>query len=215
MKIITLEEHFESHKLNDEMAKIPSNNQAPINMSPAMLKHLQKTLPSDAEMQDVTGARVKWMNRHHINMQILSYGNKNPQNLNPEYSVKLAKLANNELAKAVKSAPNRFAALATLPVGDPKAAAKELDRAVKKLGFKGVLLKGNFDNKFFDNEFFWPIFAKAAELDVPVYFHPSFIDNQTIREHYLAMVIGPISSLVNLLLLVTAGTWTLEFKLSE
>lgn len=51
------------------------------------------------------------------------------------------------------------------------------------LGLRGVLLKGNYQNKFFDEPFFLPIFEAAATLDVPVYFHPSFIP-QAVTSHY-------------------------------
>ncbi|MCB7169194.1 amidohydrolase family protein, partial [Lactiplantibacillus plantarum] len=83
-------------------------------------------------------------------------------NLSPEQAVPLSQLANDELAKAVVAHPDRYAGLAVLPVGDPQAAVAELNRAVTTLGLRGVLLKGNYQNKFFDEPFFLPIFEAAA-----------------------------------------------------
>ncbi|MBC6310085.1 amidohydrolase family protein [Listeria sp. FSL L7-1582] len=107
-----------------------------------------------------------------------------PQNLPPDISVPLSRKANDELAKVVASHPDRFSAFAVLPVGSPEDAAQELKRAVEKLGFKGVLLKGNYDNNYFDDPFFFPIFEMAEKLDVPVYFHPSFIPEAVTQQYF-------------------------------
>lgn len=181
MKVITLEEHIESKLLTDEINKAIGKPTLP-NLSKDMLTYMHTSLPTPADMQDVDN-RLKFMDKYGVDMQVLSYGNSQPQNLDPKVSVRLCKLANDELAKVVDAHPDRFAALAALPVGDPKAAASELKRTIKELNFKGVLLKGSFDNKFFDDPFFFPIFKIASDLDVPVYFHPSFIP-QNITDHY-------------------------------
>ena len=55
---------------------------------------------------------------------------------------------------------------------DPKAAAKELERAVKKLGLKGGLVNSHTMGEYLDDEKFWEIFEAAESLDVPIYIHP-------------------------------------------
>jgi predicted TIM-barrel fold metal-dependent hydrolase len=55
----------------------------------------------------------------------------------------------------------------------PEAAADELQRCVEELGFKGAMMFGLTDGKFLDETPFWPIYARAAKLKVPVYLHPS------------------------------------------
>jgi len=50
---------------------------------------------------------------------------------------------NDELAEQfVKAHPNRFAGFGAVALQDPQAAAAELERAVKQLGFKGALING-------------------------------------------------------------------------
>lgn len=72
----------------------------------------------------------------------------------------------------------RFGGLAALPMQDPKAAAAELERAVKQLGFVGCMINGFSDmedsNKplYLDNPLCTPFWEKVAELDVPVFLHP-------------------------------------------
>lgn len=63
---------------------------------------------------------------------------------------------------------------------DPKAAAQELERAVTKLGAKGVLINGysniNPDNmsdvQYLDAEVCTPFWDMLSKLDVPMYIHP-------------------------------------------
>ena len=49
-------------------------------------------------------------------------------------------LFNNRLAAAIANNTMRFGAFATMSMHDPVAAAAELERAVKELGFLGALL---------------------------------------------------------------------------
>ncbi|AEB72344.1 amidohydrolase family protein [Lentilactobacillus buchneri] len=185
MKVITLEEHFSSQKLGQKMAEVLPKR--PIgNVSPKMQDYMQRSLPPEAELEDVTGSRIQWMDQHQISMQILSYGNQNPQNSDPKFAVELTKLANDELAKAVAKAPDRFRAFASLPVSHPTDAAAELKRGVEELGFKGAMLvrPTSQAHPFFDDPFYLPIFEAAANLNVPVYLHPSFPDSQIIDYYY-------------------------------
>lgn len=182
MKIITIEEHVESAAITKAIADQTGASAVPT-LSPDMQHYMATSLPSPAVMQDVDDQRLAFMDKYHIDMQVLSYGNASPQNLDPAIAVALCRQANDELAQIVANHPTRFGAMAVLPVGDPQAAAQELKRAVTELGFKGLLLKGNYQGKFFDDPFFFPIFEMASELDVPVYFHPSFIPNE-ISAHY-------------------------------
>ena len=75
--------------------------------------------------------------------------------------------ANDLLAAAVRKHPKRFAGFASLPTGAPEAAADELTRCVRELGFKGAMIMGLTHGRFMDDRQFRPIFERAAALDVP------------------------------------------------
>jgi predicted TIM-barrel fold metal-dependent hydrolase len=62
--------------------------------------------------------------------------------------------------------------VATLPAVDPDGAAEELVRAVGR-GLRGGVLLTNVRGARLDEEPFRPIFAAAAELDVPIMLHPT------------------------------------------
>src|SRR5580765_3152542 len=88
-------------------------------------------------------------------------------------AIPLAVRANDSLYESIAARADRFAAFATLPTPDPKAAADELERTVTQLGFKGAMVNGPTNGVFFDDRRFWPIFERAQALDVPLYIHPS------------------------------------------
>lgn len=88
-------------------------------------------------------------------------------------NLSLCQNANNILGGAIQRHPYRYGGWAAVPMQDPEAAADELTRAVRDLNFVGALI-GNHDNgKFYDNETYWPFFARAQKLNVPVYLHPA------------------------------------------
>ena len=55
---------------------------------------------------------------------------------------------------------------------DVDEAIRELRRAVKDLGFKGVKLMGGHDNCDLDAEVLWPFYEEVCKLDVPILVHP-------------------------------------------
>ena len=123
-------------------------------------------------LHDLGELRLKEMDEAGIDIQVLSHGAPSAQKLTGPDAVPLTRRVNDRLHAAVQAHPTRFAAFAALPTSDPNAAADELERCVK-LGFKGAMLHGLANGVFLDDKRFWPIFARAEALDVPIYLHPS------------------------------------------
>jgi 2,3-dihydroxybenzoate decarboxylase len=92
--------------------------------------------------------------------------------------MRVARKANERMAEAVALHPRRYAALAALPMHDADAAAAELTRCVKELGFKGCMVNGfqqvrvAEDVKYYDLPEYRSFWATVSELDVPFYLHP-------------------------------------------
>jgi gamma-resorcylate decarboxylase len=131
-------------------------------------------------LRDVERYRLPEMDRHGIDIQVVSLTADGVQSEpNREKAVKIAKLANDELAERFLARyPRRFAGLAAVPLQDPEAAADELQRAIEHLGFKGALANG-FSNvgdldtgEYYDLPKFWPFWERVQDLDVPFYLHP-------------------------------------------
>jgi aminocarboxymuconate-semialdehyde decarboxylase len=135
--------------------------------------------------------RVKAMQKHGIDMQVLTLTTPGVDRETPEKGTRLARLVNDSLGEAVAAQPDRFAALATLPLQDPTVAATELERAVQDCGLNGATLMSNANSEPLDSEKLMPIYQKTAKLNVPLFIHPTSPLNQTAMEDYrLVPILG-------------------------
>ncbi len=121
--------------------------------------------------RDSGAARIAEMDRHGIDMQILSYSNP-LQLASGGEAVALARAANDRIGSAIRANPARFGGFCALPWQHPKEAADELDRTVHELGLSGVMLIGNPSDSFLDDPAYAPVLAKLDALKVPIYVHP-------------------------------------------
>jgi predicted TIM-barrel fold metal-dependent hydrolase len=135
-------------------------------------------------LDDVGQGRIAEMDAAGIDLQVLSHANPGMQKMDGQTAVRLARGANDRLFETVRAHPDRFAAFAAIPTPDPKAAADELERAVTRLGFKGALVNGLTNGIFLDDKRFWPIFERAAALDVPLYMHPAIPHPAVVEAYY-------------------------------
>jgi 2,3-dihydroxybenzoate decarboxylase len=124
--------------------------------------------------------RIESMDKAGIELSILSFFSPGIQaETDPALAVQHTKRANDFLCENVIARhPGRYAGFAAVPLQNPEAAADELERCVKQLGFKGALFNGysNLHNEntavYADEPQFDVFWAKVAELHVPVYLHP-------------------------------------------
>ncbi|WP_327582358.1 amidohydrolase family protein [Nonomuraea sp. NBC_00507] len=119
-----------------------------------------------------------------IDLQVLSHTVPGPGILDATRAVPAARAANDALAEAVAAYPHRFAGFAALPTPDPRAAARELERAVSELGMRGALLNGLTHGQFLDHPCYAPLLECAAALGVPLYLHPSRPPEAVTRAYY-------------------------------
>jgi aminocarboxymuconate-semialdehyde decarboxylase len=91
----------------------------------------------------------------------------------PADAVDLARAANDGMAELVQKYSDRFPGfVASLPLGDADAAARELHRAVDDLGARGFQLFSNVRGKPIVAPEFLPLFEAMAERDLPIWLHP-------------------------------------------
>jgi len=78
---------------------------------------------------------------------------------------------NDYTAGIVQKYPDRFLGFASVDPHKGKAAVREMERAVRELGLRGLKLHP-ISQAFFPNDVrFYPLWEKCAELGVPVLFH--------------------------------------------
>jgi 2,3-dihydroxybenzoate decarboxylase len=125
-----------------------------------------------ARLVDIGDARTRDMDAAGIDMQILSLTSPGVQVFDAATANALASSSNDQVAEAVRKYPTRFAGLAAAAPQDPKSAAKEIERSVRKLGLKGVIINSHTCGELLDDPKFWDIFEAAEALDAPIYLHP-------------------------------------------
>ncbi len=93
----------------------------------------------------------------------------------PEESPALAKLANDGMAEIVARCPDQFPAfVASLPMNNVQASLDEMDRAITRLGAKGIQVFTNVNGRPLDDPEFYPIFERCVKkYDLPIWLHPA------------------------------------------
>jgi len=130
-------------------------------------------------LEDIHELRLAEMDRHGIGLMILSLNAPAIQAIpETQNAIAMARRSNDYLAEKIAKNPQRFQGFAALPLQDPQAAAEELTRCVKELGFRGALVNGfsqteNADTAlYYDLPQYWPFWDVVEQLGVPFYLHP-------------------------------------------
>jgi predicted TIM-barrel fold metal-dependent hydrolase len=123
-------------------------------------------------------------------------------------AIEAARACNDGFARLVRSAPNRFAAWAFLPMQDPAAAAAELTRCVKEHRFLGGHVATNVRGAYLDDSHFSPILDAAQALDVPLFIHPADpAGKDRTADYELTTVAGYLfDTSINVLKMICSGT---------
>ena len=166
-RIIAIEEHYWDPSLTAHFVKRAGRPDA-----------------TQEKLYDLGATRLKEMDAAGIDVQVLSHGAPSTQTLGIDIAARLASEVNDRLAQVCAANPERFCALAALPTVDPAAGADELERTVSVHGFKGAMIHGMSTGEFIDHKKYWPIFARAEKLDVPIYLHPSAPDDRVAKVYY-------------------------------
>ena len=125
-------------------------------------------------LTDIGDIRIGLMDEFGIDIQVISLTAPGAEPFDEELGCKLAYEANNDLYSAIQEYPDRFRGFAALNLKNIDRAIVELERCVKELGFVGWKTHSNFGyDDYLDDKKYWPLLAKAEELGVAVYLHPT------------------------------------------
>ena len=149
MPLIALEEHYMSRAMVPHIVSIAKAGTNKAFLSPDLRQKLA----------DFSSVRLQQMDAAGIDVQVVSH---TPLPTPDPVPASACIAANCGLKEALRSRPERFAAFACLPMADPLAAADELRRCVKEMGFVGALIENHLlDGSFYDSQRFNPVFAVA------------------------------------------------------
>ena len=152
------------------------------------LQHLVRSMDYSGDWMRIVGERLvefselrlAAMDASGVSVSILSHTVPGVQGMLDAASASAAARAANDFlaTEVIARHPDRFAGFASVPLQDPAEAAKELDRAVTRLRFKGAMING-YSNigdagtaEYLDLPKFLPFWEAAADLGVPIYLHP-------------------------------------------
>lgn len=122
-----------------------------------------------------------------VDMQVVTFTAPGTLIEEPARSVTLAALVNDCLATVARDHAERFFALGTLPLNEPKACPAEFDRVLGELQLPGVMLYGNAGGVQLSDERFWPIYERASDVGAVLYIHPNFPPGVEAMEQYWLM----------------------------
>ena len=83
----------------------------------------------------------------------------------------IARECNEELAEMTRAHPDRYTALASVPLQNVPLAIDEMAYAMSELGFKGVTIGDHVDGRMLDEKEFRPFWRSVEELGAVVFFH--------------------------------------------
>jgi aminocarboxymuconate-semialdehyde decarboxylase len=128
--------------------------------------------PVFAELSNLT-LRLPMMEVQGIDRQVIStWTDLAGDELARKEAARWSRLQNETLAAAVRTMPDRFEAMGTLPMQHPDLAIVELEHIVRYLGMRSVEIGTNINGRDLDHEAFRNLWKRLAELDVFVLLHP-------------------------------------------
>lgn len=152
--------------------------------------------------------RIRDMDKMRIDVQAISssplqyyYG------IDPELGRQTSRAINERLAEVAGSNPERFVALGTAPMQDPKAAVTELEYCMKKLGFRGMEIGTNVAGVEIADRRYERFWRQAEALGAVIFLHPiGFTEPNRLTQHFLTNIIGnPLDTTVALAHIVFGG----------
>src|SRR5438128_2945637 len=133
--------------------------------------------------------RLEDMDRVGIDVEVLSLSTPNVYFAPPQRQAEVARLANDAYAELIAKHPTRFKGFASIPMDDPDAALRELDRALAELRMNGVIVLSNINGRPLTDARYRPFLEECDRRSVCVFIHPMI---PASAEPFGEYVLGPI-----------------------
>jgi aminocarboxymuconate-semialdehyde decarboxylase len=116
--------------------------------------------------------RLEKLDQRGIDIQVLSVNQYWWYAADRDLAQRITRVQDEGLAEWCADYADRFVALSTVSLQHPQLAAEQLEYAVRKLGHRGASIGGHVNGTVPSTSNFDPFWAKAEELNVPVFMHP-------------------------------------------
>ncbi len=147
---------------------------------------------------------------HCLDVSVISSAGHYLKAFSREEAVAELRDSNDYLAGLRDKHKDRVAALATSIPGGGDKHLRELERAVKQLDMRGVLISSSHRGAYPDDDDALPFFALAESLDIPVFIHPPSVGfgEERMGDYRLASSVGrPFDNCLALSRLIVRGIY--------
>ena len=151
--------------------------------------------------------RTSVLEETRVDTQLLSLTTPGTHVEEPQLAARLSQIVNDGFADIVANGRGRYAAMATLPLSDPAASAKELRRAHEQLHFAGAMVFSNINGAALSDDRFLPVWEVANELGAVIHIHPtSPVGVEAMKDYWLMPLVGfPLDTTLAAASLVFSG----------
>lgn len=110
--------------------------------------------------------------------------------LDPQEALRLERIGNEHVAETVARRPDRLIGLGSVPLQDAALAAQEMERAVRELGLKGIVIASRVNETELGEEALRPFWKAAEALGAPIFIHPAGNPDARLHRHSLLISLG-------------------------
>jgi aminocarboxymuconate-semialdehyde decarboxylase len=144
-----------------------------------------------ARMTDLA-TRLADMDAMGVDIQVISPSilHQCTYSLDPQEALRLERIGNEHVAETVAKKPDRLIGLGSVPLQDAALAAAEMERAVRDLGLKGIVIASRVNETELGDAALRPFWRAAEALDVPIFIHPAGNPDARLRRHSLLISLG-------------------------
>ena len=135
--------------------------------------------------------RLAGMERQGVDVQLMSLTTPMVYWASAALGLALSQAYNDSASTAHLKHPERLYSFAMVPMQDPELALRELERAAKLPGMRGLYLATSVDGTELDDKRYWDIYAKCEEIAWPIFLHPVYtIGVERTTRYYLRNLLG-------------------------
>jgi aminocarboxymuconate-semialdehyde decarboxylase len=136
--------------------------------------------------------RIKDMDAMGVDIQVISPSilHQCTYSLDPQEALRLERINNDHVAETVARKPDRLIGLGCVPLQDGAVAVQEMERCVRDLGLKGIIVGSRVNDWELGDRHLWPFWQRAAELGVGLFMHPAGNADPRLRKHTLLISLG-------------------------
>lgn len=154
--------------------------------------------------------RLADMDRTRVGVQVLAVPpSQFAYHVEPGAGADSARLQNDAAIALSDRYPDRIHVFCTLPLQDPPAAVREVERIAGHARVRGVEIGSNVDGTNLDAPELEPVWAALTQAELPVWVHPdqrAVAGGERLRSYYLTNLVGiPYESTIAIACLIFGG----------